>query len=234
MTSTTKYITLGCDCATTYFLRQNKYTNDNLITGPFDWADVSLKALINSLINFSSNNGINYTKLEIIKFDEKYPYFSEKTNSLIETKGSVVLKNKCGVKFAHEILTAYKKYEFTSILQRRIERVFANKKNKIQFIRYERPMSDKEVKTYFIKFSTVISLLNKLGFNDYSIQLLLPEKNFKDVLNNFDNFVKAGYHIANMNFIEYEKVHVYIKTYGSEEDYVYTDWKNEKAFSKLF
>lgn len=232
--SSLKYVSLGCDCATTHFLRKSDFTKEHLITGPFDWSDVPLKALINSLINFSANGGTNYTKLEIIKYDEKYPYYNEKTGSLNENKGSLVIKNRCGVKFAHEVLNAYKFNEFKLVLQKRIERLQGYKHERICFVRYERPMSNKEVNTYFLNLTTVISLLNKIGFNNYSINLLLPERSFSGELDNFDKLIKAGYSIVNINYLTYENVNIYVKTYGGEEDYVYIDWKNEKAFIKMF
>jgi hypothetical protein len=215
----TKYITLGCDCASTYFLRKNITTKDNVITGPFDWADIPIKKLITSLNDFKTG-GKDYKSIEIEKYSVNHPFYEGE--SLVEDKGSFIVKNKCGVKFAHEVLSECNILKFIETIERRIERFILASKidDTINFIRYERPMGTKKAKKYFADITKLIYLLDELGFKKFKLTLILPFNDFKDINFSFGPF--SMYVNINVNF------------YGKEANYEYTNWKNEIAFNNIF
>lgn len=161
------YISLGSTCATANYLNSKGYRQSSY---PFDWCNVNIKQLNQTL----STDFYNYTEFEHIKYSETYPYYDGK--DLID-KGSSVLKNKIGIKFAHELLEKYDIEEYKGKLTSRIEK-FKQLKSPT-FIRYE----EGKQKSYYN--DELLSLLVNLTmyFTDFELTLLVPAS-FNITINN--------------------------------------------------
>lgn len=175
-----EYISLGSNCSVTYQL--NKF---HLRTQayPFDWCKISLQQLIDVL----SNNFINFA--ESIEF-KKISFLHSIMYETIETKtqsqsqshtdysnNSLLLTNKYGINFAHELESMEKIEEFKNNLEKRIQRFYnlSIKSNKIKFIRIEL----NQIKTNWSnQIFQLISLLNSIGFSYELILIINSSTNF--------------------------------------------------------
>ncbi len=146
-------ISLGSNCSVTYqldvfALRTHAY--------PFDWAKISLTQLIDVL----SNNFIDYA--ESIKFkkeSESHPLIG--SNSKNENKSSsIIISNKYGITFAHELGFKYEVEEFKKKIISRIERFVDLKLNTNKVIRFVRIELNPIKSNWKSQITRLISLLD--------------------------------------------------------------------------
>lgn len=131
-----EYISLGSNCSVTYQLNKLGLRTNGY---PFDWAKVSLIQLINVL----SNNFDDFS--ESIEFKKKSLSHKiiEYNNGESNDSCSILVSNKYGIIFAHELASKYEIDEFKSKINMRIERFCDLSTNPIQipipnrFIRIE-------------------------------------------------------------------------------------------------
>ena len=161
----TNYVSLGSQCSVAYHLKR---LNLSQYSYPFDWCKLNIKKLINVLEN-------NFQDFSIIKFkkyslNHKYLIDSEITNI-----NSIIIQNKYGIEFAHEITEKYEISEFQNKLIKRIER-FKNLKNPI-FIRIENQNLNKDKMLLYKKLENIL----KKYFQNFKILLISYEKYETDI-----------------------------------------------------
>ena len=118
-----EYVALGDSCTITYqlnkySLRKNSY--------PFDWTKNNLKKIINIL----ENNFVDYdNSIEIIGISDKHKLLVDLNENYVcddgdkvFVKNSIILKNKYGVNFAHEISNFDEFEQFKKKISLRMER----------------------------------------------------------------------------------------------------------------
>jgi len=133
-----EYICLGSNCSITYQL--NKF---GLRTHayPFDWSKISLHQLIDIL----TNNFCDFTEsIEFKKISQSHPIIIDTIDTIntIDNKNnssSIIVSNKYGIIFAHELSSKYQLDEFKEKIKIRIEMFnnLSSNQNKIKFIRIE-------------------------------------------------------------------------------------------------
>jgi hypothetical protein len=115
-----EYISLGGTCAVVNHIRNNLSVSAK--SYPFDWAKTSIKQLINVL----SEDFAAFDELEIKKFSENHPLINENDDTVSpisdnDDKGSLVLTNKFGITFAHEIIRKCQVETFKARLGARVK-----------------------------------------------------------------------------------------------------------------
>ena len=153
----TQFVSLGGNCAVAYNLKKNNLYSCSL---PFDWCKLNLKKLLKVL----DNNFVDYEDIEFKKISFNHKNIEKKmTNSLI-------LKNKYGIEFAHEICNKYEISEYKEKLKLRIIK-FLNIKNPL-FVRLEtNNLSDEKMKLY-----SELELLLQKYFDTFQIILISRNK----------------------------------------------------------
>jgi hypothetical protein len=150
------FISLGGNCAVSYQLNDSGLKEESY---PFDWCEISIQKIIKVL----EKKFKNYENIEIIRYSETHIH-------LEETKGSFLLKNGDGIKFAHELKNEEELEEFKNSISRRIKR-FLELKNPI-FVRIEtKNLSKEQMK----KYKQLEDILDKY-FTNYKIRLISKEK----------------------------------------------------------
>ena len=153
-------LTLGGNCAISFRLKEKR--------GPFDWCKINLSKLIDVL----ENNFIDYNKLIIKKESiDHHLYIHDKSDSAFEitNDSTLILTNKYGIQFAHEIKRKYQLNKFAERLKVRIKR-FINYVNP-KFIRLEtQNLSEVQMG----KYKKLIDVLDKYFIN---YQIVLISKN---------------------------------------------------------
>lgn len=166
------YISLAGNCSVAFHLNK---LGVNKIRYPFDWCSVN----INQLLQVLSNDFNSYSKLTFKKKSENHP--SNKSSS------SLILTNKYGIKFAHEIIEKYQINLFEKKLDNRIKRF--NSLINPTFVRLE--YQNKSDKYFLQKYLQLIELLNN-KFGDYKLILIIKNKikinSPKIEIKNFNNF----------------------------------------------
>ena len=97
----TNYVSLGSQCSVAYHLKR---LHLNHYSYPFDWCKLNIKKLINVLEN-------NFRDFSVIKFKKYSLNHKYLINSEITNINSIIIQNKYGIKFAHEIIEIIEKYE---------------------------------------------------------------------------------------------------------------------------
>ena len=107
------FISLGGNCSIAYQL--NKY---DLRTHayPFDWCKINSKQLLQVL----KSNFKNFSILEFKKYSENHKLIADGTINI--NQGSVILKNKYNIQFAHELKRDDEILEYQNKLSNRIHR----------------------------------------------------------------------------------------------------------------
>lgn len=187
-----EYIGLGSNCSVTWQL--NKY-NLRTKSYPFDWVKISLGQIINIL----ENNFEDYIEtIEFKKNSFKHENYDNQNNSL--NSNSLLLKNKYGVEFAHELISEEQIEEFKSKILTRINRFrnLINMNVKIDFIRIEL----KPIKLQWITQINKLVELLKTYITNFKLILII----------NIDN---------NVNLDDLANEHIQIFTF----DNFSSDWK---------
>lgn len=152
-----EYISLGSNCSVTYQLnklglRKHAY--------PFDWGKVSLSQLIDVL----SSDFIDFAEsIEFKKKSDLYPLINSicEDNYPNSKSNSVVVSNKYGIIFAHELASKYQIEDFKSKIQMRIDRFknLTSNPDKIKFVRIElNPLKS----SWISQINQLTSLLDKI------------------------------------------------------------------------
>lgn len=164
---------LGGNCAPAFHLKR---FNKREYALPFDWCKMNVKMLILVL----QNDFQDYELFESKKISDKHISFNEDLNY------SLLLKNKYGIEFAHELKNSSEIDNFKLSLKKRIER-FKNLKNP-KFIRLEtKNLSSEQIKIY-----SILELELKKLFQNFKLKLISKSKyqsEFVDwiELKNFDS-----------------------------------------------
>jgi hypothetical protein len=166
-----EFISLGSNCSVTYQLDRLGLRTQAY---PFDWSKVSLIQLIDVL----SNNFIDYTEsIKFIKESYSHPIVDlvDSKDSYFSNSGTIIVSNKYGIKFAHELASRYGVEEFRIKIKTRIDRFrnLSTCKNKIKFIRIElSPIKS----TWKSQITQLINLLDMI-VKTYELVLIINSQN---------------------------------------------------------
>jgi hypothetical protein len=200
-----EYIGLGSNCSITHQLNSHGLRKNSF---PFDWTKISLGQLIrvfeNNFDDFVESLEFKKISSNHLVLEEPICFSDEKIEheqSSSSPLGSLVLKNKYGIEFAHELgdicqINVFKKKLTNRII--RFREILSNNEIKKIFVRIE--LSNIK-KSYEQDIMRLIELIETIGTNHKLVLIINTEDNF-----NFDT----------------EKVHVYRFNEFS------SDWKMEQ------
>ena len=203
------YVSLGGNCAIahqfkSFGIRQNAY--------PFDFAT----STISQVIDVITNDFEDFEKLQVVKYSDQH-----KINNVEESPGSLILKNKYQMKFAHEITNESDKDQLEKSFIRKKQRFMdlAKSSNDLTFIRLETSIYKKD---YELKLLELVKLLaNK--FHSFKL-IVIMHRNYQIPIEK--NLEKMDEALMECSSDDIDIKYVYFDDFSPDWKYPNLDWSS--------